>query len=46
MKRTSDLLIHPGEHLNLSDFDPENTFGKSQGEIKYQHYHYHDTTIH
>jgi len=27
------LLIHPGEHLNLSDFDPDNTFGKSQGEI-------------
>jgi polyphosphate kinase 2 (PPK2 family) len=27
------LLIHPGEHLNLSDFDPDNTFGKSQEEI-------------
>jgi polyphosphate kinase 2 (PPK2 family) len=27
------LLIHPVEHLNLSDFDPDNTFGKSQEEI-------------
>jgi polyphosphate kinase 2 (PPK2 family) len=33
LKRTSDLLIHPGEHLNLSDFDPDNTLCKSQGEI-------------
>ena len=27
------MLIHPGEDLNLSDFDPDNTFGKSQEDI-------------
>ena len=27
------MLIHPGEQLKLSDFDPDNTFDKSQEEI-------------
>ena len=27
------MLIHPGEDMNLSDFDPDNTFGKSQEDI-------------
>lgn len=30
------MLIHPGEHVNLSDIDPDNTFGKSQEDINWQ----------
>jgi PPK2 family polyphosphate:nucleotide phosphotransferase len=29
-----ELLIHPERGLNLSSFDPDNTFGKSRGDLE------------